>query len=112
MQPTTETTALTTAARVQAELWTSWASVLRSYAAVHGLHATQHAVVEVSRAEITLRVGPRWLRFTPAAMEGSEQVASRFALHEDGTVSVGDARPEQMDLAAEQLARAMFAAAL
>ena len=38
--------------RLHTELWTSWASLLRSYAAAHGLNATQHAVVEVSAEEV------------------------------------------------------------
>lgn len=94
--------------RLHVELWTSWASVLRSYAAVHGLHAAQHAVVEVSRDEITLRVGSRWLRFTPTFAERDGKPAYPFHLNDDGTVSLGDAPPEEMDLAAEQLARRLF----
>lgn len=97
--------------RLQVELWTSWASVLRSYAAVHGLYVAQHAVVEVSRDEITLRVGSRWLRFTSTTMERSDHPACRFRLNEDGTVSLGDAVPEEMDLAAERLARTLLAGA-
>jgi hypothetical protein len=87
--------------------------VLRSYAAAHGLSATQHAVVEVSANEITLRVGSRWLRFTENAMQcGSTQEISEvpepFALYEDGTVSLNSGPPEEMDLAAERLAREML----
>ena len=99
--------------RLHTELWTSWASVLRSYAAAHGLSATQHAVVEVSANEVTLRVGSRWLKFTEDAMQhGSTQeigeVPEPFALYEDGTVSLNDGPPEEMDLAAERLAREML----
>src|SRR3984957_5939678 len=95
------------------ELWTSWASLLRSYAAAHGLSATQHAVVEVSADQITLRVGSRWLKFTEDAMQyGSTQEISEvpepFALNENGTVIINGAPEEEMDLVAERLAREML----
>jgi hypothetical protein len=87
--------------RLHTELWTSWASLLRSY------------VVEVSSHEITLRVGSEWLRFTPAEMQQSDpqpgdQAAQPFALHEDGTVAISGSAAEEMDLAAERLVREMF----
>ncbi len=94
--------------RLHTELWTSWASLLRSYAAAHGLNATHHAVVEVSADEITLRVGSRWLRFTQSAMQHSEPVTVQFALREDGLVVIGDEPAEEMDMAAERLAREML----
>jgi hypothetical protein len=94
--------------RLHAELWTSWASLLRSYAAAHGLNSTHHAVVEVSADEITLRVGSRWLCFTESTMEQSGGAPQRFALHEDGTVSINGGPQEEMDIAAEQLARGMM----
>lgn len=92
-------------AALHTELWTSWASLLRSYAAAHGLNAPQHAVVEVSADAITLRVGARWIRFTSDRVESGEQPARPFHLNEDGTVSVGQAAPEEMDMAAERFAR-------
>jgi len=90
------------------ELWTSWASLLRSYAAAHGLNSTHHAVVEVSADAITLRVDSRWLRFTESTMQHSEQAPQPFALHEDGTVSLDHGPQEEMDIAAERLAREML----
>ncbi len=90
------------------ELWTSWASLLRSYAAAHGLNAPQHAVVEVSAEEITLRVGPRWLHFTADAVEKDHYPAQSFHLNENGTVTVADDPEEEMDLAAERFAREMM----
>lgn len=93
---------------LQTELWTSWASLLRSYAAAHGLNAPQHAVVEVSHESITLRVGPRWLHFTRQQVEGSDQAAQPFTLHEDGTVAIGGDPPEELDLAAERFARELL----
>ena len=93
---------------VQTELWTSWASLLRSYAAAHGLNATQHAVVEVSRDAIILRVGARWLRFTHTEVEGSDLGVQPFRIHEDGTVLVGTQAAEEMDMAAERFARELL----
>ncbi len=90
------------------ELWTSWASLLRSYAAAHGLSSTQHAVVEVSANEITLRVSDRWLRFTPTTMQHSNDAPQPFTLNENGTVTLNVAPEEEMDIAAEHLAREML----
>lgn len=93
--------------RLRTELWTSWASLLRSYAAAHGLNSRHHAVVEVGADEITLRVGSRWLRFTHETLEDSEGLCSSFKLEEDGTVKLNGIA-EEMDLAAERLAREMM----
>jgi hypothetical protein len=90
------------------ELWTSWASLLRSYAAAHGLNSTQHAVVEVSADEITLRVGTRWLRFTASTLQDSNGSTQDFTLTEDGNVRIDNGPPEEMDMAAEHLARGML----
>lgn len=94
-------------ARLRTELWTSWASLLRSYAAVHGLNSRHHAVIEVGADEITVRVASRWLRFTHELVEDSEGNRSSFSLEEDGTVKLNGI-PQQMDLAAESLAREMM----
>lgn len=96
--------------QLHTELWTSWASLLRSYAAAHGLNAPQHAVVEVSASEITLRVGARWLRFTPDQVNGSEQPPQAFRLNEDGTATVADQPTEEMDIIAERFARELLSA--
>jgi hypothetical protein len=94
-------------ARLRAELWTSWASLLRSYAAAHGMNSTHHAVVEVGAEEITLRVASRWLRFTHEMLEFSDGGRSTFNMQEDGTVKLNGVA-EEMDLAAERLAREMM----
>ena len=93
--------------RLRTELWTSWASLLRSYAAAHGLNSRHHAVVEVGADEITLRVASRWLRFTHETLQDSEGHSSTFNLEEDGTVRLNGIADE-MDLAAERLAREMM----
>jgi hypothetical protein len=94
--------------QLHTELWTSWASLLRSYAAAHGLNSTQHAVVEVSAGEITLRVGTHWLRFTATALEHDDTPPETFTLHENGTVSINNEPEEEMDIAAERFAREMM----
>jgi hypothetical protein len=93
--------------RLHTELWTSWASLLRSYAAAHGLNSRHHAVVEVGADEITLRVASKWLRFTHETIKDSEGKQSDFSLQEDGTVKLNGVA-EEMDLVAERLAREMM----
>jgi hypothetical protein len=94
-------------ANLHTELWTSWASLLRSYAAAHGLNSKNHAVVEVGAEEITLRVASRWLRFTHETLQDSDGNQTDFSLQEDGTVKMNGIA-EEMDLAAEKLAREMM----
>jgi hypothetical protein len=94
--------------QLHTELWTSWASLLRSYAAAHGLNATQHAVVEVSATEITLRVASQWLRFTETELQHSDEAPIPFALTENGNVTINGAAEEEMDFAAERLVREML----
>src|ERR1700745_2756154 len=93
--------------RLRTELWSSWASLLRSYAAAHGLNSRHHAVVEVGADEITLRVGSRWVRFTHETLKDSEEHRFSFSMQEDGTVKLNGIA-EEMDLAAERLAREMM----
>ncbi len=99
---------MVSAAALHRELWTSWASLLRSYAAAHGLGAAQHAVVEVSADAITLRVGPRWMHFTPTAMERDDAPPMPFHLNHDGTVTLGTEPAEGMDMAAERFTRELL----
>lgn len=93
---------------VQVELWTSWASMLRVYAAAHGLTSVHHAVVEVGAGEIVLRVAERWTRFTRDEMSTSEGASIPFSMSEDGRIRIGDIEDE-MDMAAERVAREMLA---
>ena len=96
-------------ASLHRELWTSWASLLRSYTGAHGLNSTHHAVVEVGPEEIVLRVDTRWLRFTHSSLTSNADPDHHisFALEEDGTVTL-DGHREEMDLTAERLAREMM----
>lgn len=95
--------------RLRIELWTSWASVLRSYAAMHGMNSIHHAVVEVSADSILLRVDTLWLRFTDILLQSSDGTELSFALNEDGTVTLGS-ETDEMDFTAERLTRKLFAA--
>jgi hypothetical protein len=89
------------------ELWTSWASLLRSYAAVHSLGREQHAVVEVSEDSITVRYGLKWMQFTSAEFTDALGVSHTFALTENGRARI-DADEDEMDLWAERLASAII----
>jgi len=94
-----------------AELWTSLASLLRSYIAAHGLHSKREAIVELSEETIIVRHGEKWLRLirnhailtwtrengSMGTMELTESGSVRSATHE-----------EAMDLAAEQWARELM----
>lgn len=93
--------------RVHVELWTSFASLIRSYGAAHGLNSRHQAIVEVGSDLILLRVGSRWLRFTHSEMTEDKNRSVPFRLNEDGTVTVNGVT-EEMDLAAERLAREMM----
>ncbi len=90
--------------QLQRELWTSWAGVLRSYAAVYSLGREQHAVLEVSEREILLRYGQRSMRFEPALVTLGDGSHLPFGLTVNGRAIVGETEDE-MDLAAERLCR-------
>jgi hypothetical protein len=94
-------------ASLETELWTSWASMLRVYAAAHGLTSPHHAVVEVGAEEIVLRVDARWVRFTRDTMTSSAGDSQPFAFTVEGSVRMGDAI-EEMDMAAEAVARGLL----
>jgi hypothetical protein len=89
------------------ELWVSWASLLRSYAAAHGLNSHQFAVIEFGEDVIVARAGGKWVRITHAEMETSEGTRAIFALNENGTVSL-DGKMEEMDFAAERITRELM----
>jgi hypothetical protein len=92
---------------VHTELWISWASLLRSYAAAHGLNSNNFAVIEFGDEEIVVRVGGRWVRFTHEEMESSEGDKSSFGLNEDGMVMM-DGKMDEMDFAAERITRELM----
>ena len=93
--------------RIHIELWISWASMLRSYAAAHGLNSNRFAVIEFGEDEIVVRVDAKWDRFTHAAMESSDGRSVAFELNEDGTVML-DGKMDEMDFAAERITRELM----
>ena len=92
---------------VHNELWISWASLLRSYAAAHGLNSNNFAVIEFGADEIVIRFGSKWTRFTHDQQQGSDGSTSSFSLNEDGTVSL-DGKIDEMDFAAERITRELM----
>ncbi len=94
-------------ASLHRELWISWASLLRSYAAAHGLNSRQFAVIEFGEDEIVVRAGGRWARMTHGEMELSDGGKAAFGLNEDGTVTL-DGKMEEMDFAAERITRELM----
>ena len=89
------------------ELWISWASLLRSYAAAHGLNSKQFAVIEFGEDKIVVRVGGKHASFTHGEMESSDGNKSVFALNEDGSVTL-DGKMDEMDFAAERITRELL----
>ena len=90
------------------ELWISLGSLLRSYAAAHGLHNDIHAVIEINENRIVARHGNNWLELVRTDAEivarrenGSSQLhqltpAGRLRNHEAEV---------ELDMAAEAWAR-------
>jgi hypothetical protein len=101
-------------ARVARELWSSFISLLRSYTAAHGLNGTRQAVLEVSEDHVLVRAGERLLTIRFDGERGSfareTGPATEFTIDEHGRVLQGSgpegpAISEEMDMAAERLAR-------
>lgn len=94
--------------RLFLELWTSLASLLRSYAAAHGLHAKREAAVELTDEKITVRHNEKWLILSRdnSSVTWTRENGSMGTLEltEAGTLR-GDNKDEAMDLVAEQWAR-------
>jgi len=91
-----------------AELFASLASLLRSYTALHGLHAQREASVEHTEDKITLIHNEKWLSLTRnhAILTWMREngTMGTLELTKSGTLR-GDNSEEAMDLAAEQWAR-------
>ncbi len=89
------------------ELWISWSSLLRSYAAAHGLNSNQFAVIEFGEEVIVVRAGAKWVRFAHDEIEKSDGSHEAFALNEDGTVAL-NGKIDEMDFAAERVTRELM----
>jgi hypothetical protein len=98
-------------ASVYAEMWTSLASVIQSYAAAHGLHDGHAAELKWDAARILARHRDKWLelrregtRVTWMRENGNSGV---LELTDRGRLR-GDGQEQEMDLAAEAWARELM----
>jgi hypothetical protein len=98
--------------RLFTELWTSLASLLRSYTAAHGLNGDRQATVELGEAAITVRYGEKWLALercgatiTWMRENGGGGVAE---LTRHGRVAGPGTGEQEMDMAAEAWARELM----
>lgn len=97
------------------EFWVSLASLLRSYTAVHGLHKTRQATVELGENRILVRRGDDWLDLERSGASvrwrraGGAHRTLEFTkagrLRNAESEQVGE---EEMDLAAEAWARELM----
>ncbi len=91
------------------ELWSSFVSLIRSYTAAHGLNGTRQAVLEVSQESLLVRAGDRQLTVRFDGQRGSfareSGSATAFTLDEQGRLVLEGGVTEEMDMAAERLAR-------
>jgi hypothetical protein len=94
-----------------AELWVSLGSLLRSYTALHGLHANRQAEIDQSTETIMARHGERWLSLTRShailSWTRDNGTVGTLEITEAGTLRSLDGE-EAMDLAAEAWARSLM----
>ena len=90
------------------ELWISLGSLLRSYAAAHGLHNNIHDVIEIDENRIVARHGKNWLELVRTDAEivlrredGSSEL---HHLTRAGRLRTAETETE-LDMAAEAWAR-------
>jgi hypothetical protein len=98
-------------ANLYVELWTSLASLLRSYTAVHGLHSSQSATVDSTNEKITARYGKKWLILTRnhAIVTWTRENGSMGTLELSNSGNLRASKGEEaMDLAAERWARELM----
>jgi hypothetical protein len=90
------------------ELWTSLASLLRSYTALHGLSGNRQAVVELKEDRILVRGDQSWLNLqrTGAKVRWQDENGKGgiLELTEAGRLR-SDSGEEEMDMVAEAWAR-------
>ena len=102
---------------VRQELWTSFASLLRSYVAAHGLQhlGEDGAHVEIGGHSILVRRGGRVIELKLDAASGVGEwslhgvARGTFELREDGAMHFPTEGVEEMDMAAERIARLVYA---
>ncbi|MFZ1939168.1 MAG: transcriptional regulator [Terracidiphilus sp.] len=106
-----ESPTLLSGAQLYAELWTSLASLLRSYTAMYGLTSTRQAVVDLGSEKIIVRVDEKWLILTrnhqTVNWTRENGKSGSLELSEDGAFrsAGGD---QAMDVAVEHWARELM----
>jgi hypothetical protein len=94
-----------------AELWSSLASLLRSYTSVHGLHNNRHAEIEADEEKIVVRFEEKWLSLNRdgAIVTWTRENGSsgRLVISEAGRLRT-ETSEEEMDMAAEEWARELM----
>ena len=93
------------------ELWTSLASLLRSYTAVHGLDDNREALVEADEEKIVVRNGEKWFSLDRegAIVTWTRENGSggRIEICASGRLR-SEAGEEELDMAAEAWARELM----
>ncbi len=104
---------------IRIQLWDSFISLLKSYAAAASLHGLKHEVVDVSECEIFATAGTKVLDIWcfPASGRGDWAIGRStgepvgdFLLNTDGTIALGGSTMD-MDHAAIQLIGSLTGAA-
>jgi hypothetical protein len=94
------------------ELWTSLASLLRSYTAAHGLNRLHQATVELGEESIIVRTGDRWLQLDRAEENlnwlRENGISGKMHFTIDGKLEDELGAAEEMDMQAESWARELM----
>jgi hypothetical protein len=96
------------------ELWTSLASLLQSYTAVHGLHRGGQAKIDSTNETITARHGKKWLilarnyEIVTWTRENGNIGTLELTISGNLRASRNEEAEEAMDLAAERWARELM----
>jgi len=98
-------------AQLNAELWISLGSLLRSYTALHGLSGNRQAAIEQDEDRIVARHGEKWLALersgATVTWKSDDGSGGAMQLTEDGRLR-SEQGEEEMDLAAESWARELM----
>lgn len=94
---------------IYVELWVSFASLLQSYTALHGLNRSRQAVVEVGEERIVVRHGEDWLDLsrsgTTVNWQREDGRAGKLEFTEHGRLRGDGTDEEEIDMVAERWAR-------
>jgi hypothetical protein len=110
---------MTSSAALYSELWVSFASLLRSYTAAHGLNNGRHAAIDFDDNLIMVRHEEKWLKLVrdgaSVAWMRENGISGHFELTVHGRLrratSSGSGNltdEEEMDMAAEAWARELM----